>query len=339
MTENSMLIARIAELEERLAFLLKRNAELEVIAANANSKDAQREYKDRVFRFIFGNPQKKEWALSLYNAVNGTAYTNPEDISFNMLGNAVYMRMRNDVSFIFSSEMSLWEHQSTYNPNIPMRFFLYAGGLYEKYIATSNYYQYSSSLQPIPRPKCVCFYNGIKEQPEELILKLSDAYDGEGDIEVKVSMRNINYGKNLHMMEACKPLAEYAWLVETVRLNQKEKGDLDAAVDAALDEMPMDFEIRGFLLENRAEVKKMFLTEYNEEKVLEQERKEGIEEGRKEGIEEGRKEGIEETNERVAKDMLSTGTLTVSFISHISQLSEEAVRNLANTMGVTVQSN
>lgn len=152
---------------------------------------------------------------------------------------------------------------------MPMRFFIYGGRLYEKYIAASDYYQYSSMLQPVPSPVCVCFYNGTKEQPERQVLKLSDAYEGEGDIEVKVTMLNINYGKNQHMMESCEPLKEYAWLVDAVRRHQSEKMDLDAAVDAALDEMPDEYVIKTFLLENRAEVKSMFLTEYNEEKGME----------------------------------------------------------------------
>ncbi len=117
------------------------------------------------------------------------------------------MKMRNDASFIIYFEMNLWEHQSTYNPNMPMRFRRYGTRLYEKYIATADYYEYSTAIQPIPKPVCVCFYNGSREQPEKKILKLSDAYEGEGDIEVKVTMLNINYGKNQKLMEACKPLS------------------------------------------------------------------------------------------------------------------------------------
>ena len=78
-----------------------------------------------------------------------------------------------------------------------------------------------------------------------------------------------------------KPLREYAWTVDTVRRHQEEKKDLDAAVDAAVDEMPDDFVIRDFILANRAEVKTMLLTEYNEEKVLEKERQEGRQEERR----------------------------------------------------------
>ena len=222
-------------------------------------KAAQKEYKDRLFKFIFGNPDNKQWTLSLYNAMNGTDYTNPDGIRFNTIGDAVYMGMKNDVSFIICFEMNLWEHQGSFNPNMPMRFFLYAGRLYEKYITTSNYYQYSRSLQPVPRPVCVCFYNGTEEQPEKQVLKLSDAYQGEGDIEVRVTMLNINCGKNQRLMDACEPLKEYAWLVDTVRRHQQEKMDLDAAVDAAISEMPDEYAIKPFLVENRAEGTKILI--------------------------------------------------------------------------------
>jgi hypothetical protein len=241
------------------------------------------------------------------------------------------MRMKNDVSFIVSFEMNLWEHQSTYNPNMPMRFFIYGGRLYEKYIASSDYYEYSSSLQPVPKPNCICFYNGKKDQPERQALRLSDAYGGNGDIEVCVTMLNINYGKNRELMEACEPLREYAWLVEAVRKNQTEKMNLDAAVDAAIDEMPDGFIIKCFIAANRAEVKNMFLTEYNEEKILEKERREGI----KEGIQVGKREGINEANKRVASFMLKDGE-PLEKISRYSNLPESVIRELAQTLGLAV---
>ena len=241
-------------------------------------------------------------------------------------------RVCDDVSFIVAFEMNLWEHQSTFNPNMPMRFFIYAGRLYEKYITTSEYYQYSSFLQSVPRPTCVCFYNGKKDEPEHQVLKLSDAYEGDGDIEVRVTMLNINYGKNQKLMDACKPLKEYAWLVDAVRRHQAEKMDLDAAVDAAIDEMPENFLLKSFLIENRAEVKDMFLIEYNEEKVLEKERQEARKEGIKEGINKGKKEKAIE----VASDLIKEGGLSASFISRISKLSEDTVRNLAKSLGIAV---
>ena len=91
-----------------------------------------------------------------------------------------------------------------------------------EFIANSDYYQYSSTLQPVPRPGCMCFYNGTKDEPERDVQKFSDAYKSEGDIEVKVNMLNINYGKNQQLMDACEPMKEYAWLVDAVRKHQNE---------------------------------------------------------------------------------------------------------------------
>ena len=273
------------------------------------------EYKDRVFKYLFGNPENREWTLALYNAVNGSNYENPEDIQYNAIEDAVYLGMRNDVSFIIVNELHLWEHQSTYNPNMPMRFLLYAAKLYEKYIAGSDYYPYSSVLQPAPRPKCVCFYNGTGNQPERKILRLSEAFGGEGDIEVLVTMLNINYGKNKALMAACEPLSEYAWLVEAIRANQLTMRNLEAAIDAAIDEMPDEFVIKRFLLQNRAEVRGMFLTEYDQEKVLSQ--------------------AVNEDRRRVATDMLME-RLPLSLISKISKLSEDAIRKLANNLGISI---
>ncbi|MBQ3455639.1 MAG: hypothetical protein IJG36_04320 [Synergistaceae bacterium] len=273
------------------------------------------EHKDRVFKYLFGNPANREWTLALYNAVNGSNYDNADEIQYNTIEDAVYLGMRNDVSFIIVNELHLWEHQSTYNPNMPMRFLLYAAKLYEKYIAGSDYYPYSSVLQPAPRPKCVCFYNGTGNQPEHTILRLSEAFGGEGDIEVLVTMLNINYGKNRELMAVCEPLSEYAWLVEAIRRNQKIMRNLEAAIDAAIDEMPDEFVIKRFLLQNKAEVKGMFLTEYDQEKVLSQERR--------------------EVEYRVATDML-IDNYPLSAIAKISKLSEDAIRILANSLGISI---
>lgn len=289
--------------------------------------EANRLYKDRVFKFIFGNPENKEWTLSLYNAVNGSNYRNPDDIQFNTIEDAVYMSMKNDVSFIILDEMNLWEHQSSFNPNMPMRFLTYGTQLYEKFTATSGYYKFSRKLQRLPKPHCICFYNGTEEQPEQQVLKLSDAFGGEGDIEVKVKMLNVNYGKNRALMETCQPLREYAWLVDRVREHQRVMQNLEAAVDASIDEMPDSFVIRTLIEAHRAGVKKMFLTEYDEEKMKEQERKEAF----ADGVD----AGVAEANERVAADMLKK-KYPLDAIKDISRLSEAHIRKLAKSLGVVV---
>ena len=275
------------------------------------------QHKDRLFKFLFGNPEHLDWTLSLYNAVNGSSYDNPDDIRFNTIEEALYLGMKNDVSFIIMNELHLWEHQSSYNPNMPMRFFIYASKLYEKYITDSDndYYPYSSSLQTVPCPKCICFYNGTGRQPDRKILRLSSAFGGRSDIEVKVTMLNINYGHNAELMRACKPVEEYAWFVDAVRRHYKITKNLEAAIDAALDKMPDDFIIKKLLLMNKAEVKGMFLTEWDPEKTLEQERR--------------------DIEKRVARDML-LDNYPLSAILKISKLSEGAIRNLAKKIGVNI---
>ena len=291
-----------------------------------------REYKDRLFKFIFGNPENKEWTLSLYNAVNGSSYTNPDDIKLTTLENVVYMNMKNDVSFLIADTMSFYEQQSSFNPNMPMRFFVYAGMVYSRYIETSQEYRkYSSKQQKAPTPKCICFYNGTSEKDDKTILKLSDSFDSESDIEVVVTMINVNYGHNKELMEACKPLEEYAFFIDRVRMYQKDSDNLEEAIDKAVEDLPDNSMIKQFLMINKAEVKRMCITEYDEERTLNETREEGREEGRAEGREEGRAEGREEgIVEGVKQGSLKTLIkLVAKGILTLSQAAEEADMTVA----------
>ncbi len=171
----------------------------------------------------------------------------------------------------------------------------------------------------------------MRDEPESSVLRLSDAYEGDGDIEVLVTILNINYGKNKALMEACRPLREYAWFIDRVRTLQKDKDDLGASVYTAIDQMPEDYMIKPFLLDNRSEVMKMVLTEYDQEKTIEK----AVDEGRREGRNEGRKEGRDERNMEVATELLQDGNHTVSFISRISRLPESAIRKLAAQLHIT----
>ena len=291
-----------------------------------------REYKDRLFKFIFGNPENKEWTLSLYNAVNGSSYTNPDDIKLTTLENVVYMNMKNDVSFLIADTMSFYEQQSSFNPNMPMRFFVYAGMVYSRYIETSQEYRkYSSKQQKAPTPKCICFYNGTSEKDDKTILKLSDSFDSESDIEVIVTMINVNYGHNKELMEACKPLEEYAFFIDRVRMYQKDSDNLEEAIDKAVEDLPDNSMIKQFLMINKAEVKRMCITEYDEERTLNETREEGREEGRAEGREEGRAEGREEgIVEGVKQGSLKTLIkLVAKGILTLSQAAEEADMTVA----------
>ena len=298
-----------------------------------------REYKDRLFKFIFGNPEKREWTLSLYNAMNGSHYTNPEDIKLNTIENAVYLSMKNDVSFLIADTFNFYEHQSGFNPNMPMRMLIYAGMIYDGYIETcEDYHRFSSRQQHAPTPKCVCFYNGYKDTPDRMELRLSDSFapGSKPDIEVRVTMINVNYGHNAELLKACKPLEDYAYFVYRVRRNRSVGNKIENSIDLAIDEQPDDSLIKPFLIKNKAEVKSMFITEYDEQRAFAETkaegwiegreegkaegRKEGREEGRKEGREEGRKEGREEGREegraegkiQAFAELVKDGLLTIS---------------------------
>ena len=188
-----------------------------------------RTYKDRVFRLLF---QDKKRLLELYNALNNTFYTNEEDLTINTLENAIFMKMKNDVSFIIDCDMCLYEHQSTYCPNIPLRGFLYFADLFKIHIKDADLSV--SRRVTVPTPRYIVFYNGRERQEEEFVQKLSDSFEGnkEGCMELTVRTININYGHNTELMEKCRPLYEYAYFIAEIRKNL-EHMSLQGAVEEA----------------------------------------------------------------------------------------------------------
>ena len=254
---------------------------------------ANQKYRDRLFHFVFGSEDRKEWTLSLYNAVNNSDYTDPEAIQITTIEEILYLGMRNDVSFLIADEMNLYEQQSTFNPNMPVRGLQYLANLYDKYITANDLNKFSSRQLRLPVPKLVVFYNGVGETEEEQFLALQNAFpEGSSpDVEVRVRMLNINYGHNRELMERCRPLLEYAWITDTIT-RCRETMSLEDAVDLALRDMPDDFLLKPLLRINQAEVKGMLLTEYDEERQRMLDRKDGYEEGMEAGMEAGRREGI-----------------------------------------------
>ena len=229
-------------------------------------------HKDRLFNFIFGQEENREWTLSLYNAINGSNYTDASLIEFNTLEGVLYMNMKNDTSFIISGIWNVYEHQSSFNPNMPYRMLEYIVELFSGYVKVNKLNKYGSSLMKFPIPKLVVFYNGIEEKEDEVILRLSDSFDEsetEADIEVKVRMLNVNFGRNKAIMQACKPLEEYAWVINRIRETQKKYKEVVDAVDEVVESIPNDFVIRDLLIRNRAEVYGMLDTEYNEAEIRE----------------------------------------------------------------------
>ena len=185
-----------------------------------------RSYKDRLFRMVF---REKKELLGLYNAVNGTSYTDPEALTVVTLENAIYMNMKNDLAVVMDFYMDLYEHQSTYNPNIPLRNLHYVARELRSWSGGRTIY--GRQLVKVPTPRFFVFYNGRDMQPERQVLKLSDAFmnpEEDPALELKVVMLNINLGRNKELMEQCHTLLEYAQFVDRLRTCEKSMGREEA---------------------------------------------------------------------------------------------------------------
>ncbi len=267
--------------------------------ANENKVTVNRTFKSTVFIMLF---EDKNNLLELYNAMTGKHYADPDLLEINTLENAIYMTMKNDVSFLIDGRLSLYEHQSTYNPNLPLRFLLYISQIYAGITRNANLY--GTKVVKIPPPEFIVFYNGEDKTPERMDLKLSDMYavkEREVKLELQAVMLNISGDNNTRLKEACRTLREYAVYTDKIRMYTKVM-PLPDAVERAIDECIREGVLREFLERHRAEAKEMSIFEYDQEKHMRMEREDawkdghavGIEEGRAAGIEEGRAAGIEE---------------------------------------------
>ncbi|MBR0132487.1 MAG: hypothetical protein IJM14_05330 [Lachnospiraceae bacterium] len=284
------------------------------------SESPNKNNKDRLFKMIYGREENKAWTLSLYNAINGSDYTNPDDIKINTIDDVMYLGMKNDVSFIISETMNIYEQQASYNPNMPIRQMIYAGKLYSKYVEDNGVNIYGSGLKKFPAPKLICFYNGGDERPEREILNLSDAFEKpeEADIDAKVTMININYGKNEKLMEACRTLREYAWIVDAIRRKRK-KTDLDKAIEETIRELDEEALLKPFLMGHLAEVKDMCLREYSEDEIKEMFKKDGLEEGLQKGLQ----RGVEKTRISAVKNMMQKLGLSLENAMDVLMIPED----------------
>ena len=286
---------------------------------------ANRCFKSRLFVMLF---EDKKELLELYNAVSGKNYQNPELLEINTLDNAIYMSMRNDLSFIIDSRMPLYEHQSSYNPNLPLRFLLYNADVFSGLTKDENLY--GTKLVRLPTPQFIVFYNGEKELPDRMELKLSDAYtvkEDEVSLELKAVMLNINPGHNEKILEACKTLREYTEYTSRVREYTRTM-DLEAAVERAITECIQEGILEEFLKKNRAEAKSVSIYEYDMEKHMRMEREDAREDGIQEGIQKGIQTGIFENRTEIIQKMLSLKRYSYEEIAEIVNLSVEEIHEI-----------
>lgn len=259
---------------------------------------ANREYKSDVFSMLMEDSGR---ALSLYNAMNGSSYEDPELVEKWQLENGISLSVRNDASFILDMNLSIYEHQSTVCPNIPVRSLIYFANILEKWLKGKNIY--GRKAVKIPTPRFAVFYNGGEEQPETYTYRLSDLFEHpveDPELELRCKVYNINFGKNVELLDKCPFLKEYMTFVDYVRMFYREYDyeNLERAIDRAIDRCIQEEILKDFFLGRRAEVLKMMQLDYTFDRQITLEREdarlEGHAEGHAEGIAEGRAEGIAE---------------------------------------------
>ena len=254
--------------------------------------NGNREFKSDVFSMLM---EDQENALSVYNALNGTSLTNADELEIHTLDKGVSLTIRNDAAFVVDAALSIYEHQSTVCPNMPVRNLIYYTTIVSKMLKNKNIY--GKKMITIPVPKFVVFYNGEQEQPEKYDMKLSDAFEKKTDnleLELVCKVYNINFGKNKELLERCRVLKEYMIFVDYVRKYHEEQGydELEKAINKAIDRCIEEGVLANFLMENRAEVVKVTQLDYTFDRQITLERKDAREEGKKEGKEEGKLEEI-----------------------------------------------
>ena len=288
---------------------------------NANTSEAlpvNRTFKSTLFIMLF---EDKKNLLELYNAITGKHYADPELLEINTLENAIYMSMKNDVSFLIDGRLSLYEHQSTKNPNLPLRFLLYISHLYSRLTVKENLY--GETIVQIPAPEFLIYYIGKDEMPERQILRLSDMYsvqEGQPKLELEATLLNISGSNNQKLKEACRTLGEYAIYTDKIRAYTEEM-ELSEAVDRAMDECIREDVLREFLMKHRAEARAMSIFEYDQERHMQQEREAGIEKGRR--------QGEEQLLRRLVQKNLSRG-MSISEIAEVLDETEERIREIAS---------
>lgn len=238
-----------------------------------------RKYKDRLFRKLFSD---KRELLSLYNAIAHTDYTDPGALETVTRDNVIFMGMKNDLSFVIGSRLCMYEHQSTLNPNMPLRGLLYFASLFEDLAAQSRHSLYGERRIKLPTPEYIVFYNGKKDAPERSTYYLSDAFSrgrGSGCLECKCELINIGKGHNPGLMEDCHRLWEYAELIGRIDENVENGMDRKSAVCEAVDYCIAHDIMADILGKEKSAMVSRLLTEYNEKEHMEY----VYEDGRREG--------------------------------------------------------
>lgn len=242
------------------------------------SEKENREHKDSVFVDLFYSDETaKKNLLSLYNALHDTNLQDEKLIRKVKIDDVLYKNFKNDISFEVNGKVIVFgEHQSTVNPNMPLRCLLYAGRAYEQLVDEDA--RYKTELVKIPTPEFYTFYNGKKDFPVEKELSLSDAFiemPGKNHLQLKVEVININTDKAHEILEKCRVLREYSLFIDAVRKYSGKDGAIKKAIDECIDRGILE----DYLKRKGSEVRNMLIAEYSYERDIQVKQEEARQEG------------------------------------------------------------
>ena len=227
-----------------------------------------RKVRDTVFcRFM----ATREHLLSLCNALNDTQYDQSAEININTLEGSFFSNIKNDISFLVDNLMVvLIEHQTTINPNMPLRFLSYVDELYRRYISTFHENIYGREIVKLPAPEFFVFYDGDDTSFEHQTLKLGDAFKTNSDkLELIVNVYNLAEGMNKELKEKCTPIGEYSSFSNMYKKLRHQGLTIDQAINETIRYCLANGIMIEYLQNHQKEVIDMFGFEWNEKEERE----------------------------------------------------------------------
>ena len=230
-----------------------------------------REYKSSVFAMLY---EDRENVMDLYNGMYDEKCTDPGDIQINTLTDedgierGIFAKFKNDLSFIFDSYLNMFEHQSTINHNMPLRLLIYVAKMFSRLVDTRDLYR--KNAVKIPSPRFVVFYNGTDEAPAQMELRLSDQYkrdEADPNLELKVTLYNINTDKGSEVLKKSRTLREYMVFVDRTRKaldGLQDQGEKRKALCDVIDQCIADKILVKLFTERREEIIMASILDYDQ---------------------------------------------------------------------------
>lgn len=260
----------------------------------------QRERRMHLFQVLFGSEDRKDLALELCRAMGHMDDCNPEDIEIRIVEDFVFIERKREFLILFEN-LNLHETTDPGKQDLPLKLLWCAALLYEMYLCFCDRKNIMNEKAELPSLRLVVLHHGRNGEPANRILKLSELFakccwESEPDLKTQVHILNVDYKSGARILEECKPLRDYSFLVEAYRSGRPGKGDV-RAVNDAIDEME-EGPVRDYLKGRRSEVIGMLITEYDEERAEQRLYQKAWEDGQKDGMEAGLREGLMEGMEK-----------------------------------------